>query len=310
MNVAGTQAIWVLGLAAVLVAYSSVIFHALKRIARAVGVFFEAKRSAAVHAAIKEPTAPLSGRRHVDPLGAPTQQTLQRLLIQRCRRFISWWWICTHCVGEFMPLRRRPSASGSARQAQPDRSNVTPVIWWRGPPAKPTRPWEAVALVLLSTTAVILVIAAMMFLLSSSSSHVITTGAGEAITTRLPGGSVLSVSANSTLKVVVTDQHWGVRLMEGEAVFDVPANLRRPFVVETVLLTATAAPGTKFRVAIGSFVELDVYEGGVQVLPRGAKAGAAARLLHKGASYRTPIGDAQAPLARAAASPEDLTTGV
>src|SRR5688572_6146716 len=49
-------------------------------------------------------------------------------------------------------------------------------------------------------------------------------------------------------EVTLRDQHWGARLIEGEPVFDAPANSCRPFVVETVLVRATAALGMIFGV--------------------------------------------------------------
>lgn len=122
-----------------------------------------------------------------------------------------------------------------------------------------------------------------------SAHRVIMTWANDQTTERLPDGTVLALDALSTVRVNITAQQRGARLMEGEVIFNVPQDATKPFVVETVAATVTAAGG-KFRIGIDSSVEIEVFEGLVQVTAPGARAGAPARILRKGDGvYRVPL---------------------
>jgi len=77
--------------------------------------------------------------------------------------------------------------------------------------------------------------------------------------------------------------------LDGQGTFDVAKDARRPFVVLTHSLSATAV-GTKFRVTTGSDVEVEVLEGVVIVSPlRGGKAAGMANRLEAGGFYTSRI---------------------
>jgi hypothetical protein len=118
--------------------------------------------------------------------------------------------------------------------------------------------------------------------------RVIMTGANESAVEQLSDGSVLSLDARSTVNVTVTGKQRVTRLVEGEVIFNVATHATMPFVVQTFLAKVTSEGG-KFRVAIDSSVEVEVYDGVVQVAANGTTA-AAAVILHKGdPPYRVPV---------------------
>ncbi|MBL8271817.1 FecR family protein [Steroidobacter sp.] len=84
----------------------------------------------------------------------------------------------------------------------------------------------------------------------------------------LEDGSTVHVDARSRLKVEFTEQRRVVYLTEGQAVFDVEKDPRRPFTVRTPLIDVTAV-GTRFGVALDSGVTATVSEGTVKVTAHG-----------------------------------------
>ncbi|MET0657804.1 MAG: FecR family protein [Steroidobacteraceae bacterium] len=120
-----------------------------------------------------------------------------------------------------------------------------------------------------------------------ASDRIITTGANQSITMRLPDGGKLSLGARSTVRMN-KDQQRTARLVEGEAMFEVVPDSARPYTVETFLVDVTTA-GARFRIKSDSSVEIEVYDGVVHVSER-AKAGAPVIILRKGSPYRVPVG--------------------
>lgn len=151
---------------------------------------------------------------------------------------------------------------------------------------------ETVGLIVTSTAAVIVSVSycyLQMFSGAGASARVISTQANESITADLADGSICSLGGRSTVRVTVAAQQQVADLVEGEAMFEVRRSATKPLVVDTFLARATAPPGAKFRVATGSGVEFQVYEGLVQVHEKRAKAGTPALQLKKGDFYRVPV---------------------
>lgn len=91
------------------------------------------------------------------------------------------------------------------------------------------------------------------------------TGIGEQTTFLLDDGSVVSLNAQSRLQVLFDEDHRDVRLVSGEAMFDVEKDADRPFRVSTESAIAEAV-GTQFNVRYrGNDTTVTVVEGFVDV---------------------------------------------
>jgi transmembrane sensor len=118
-----------------------------------------------------------------------------------------------------------------------------------------------------------------------------TTLPGEQRTVALEDGSRVTLNTRSALEVRLARSKREIRMLEGEAYFDVAKDPSRPFVVETPLGSARAV-GTRFNVLIDTGrVEVSTEEGKVLVQssdPSGsavmATPGTRATLTHDGSS--------------------------
>jgi len=101
------------------------------------------------------------------------------------------------------------------------------------------------------------------------------TAVGERSTVTLPDGSVATLNTDTVLKLAFTDQARGVRLVRGQALFEVAHNKGRPFEVYAGDRTITAV-GTVFDVRLdGKAVKVALVEGVVRVRQRLSLAPAA-----------------------------------
>lgn len=96
------------------------------------------------------------------------------------------------------------------------------------------------------------------------------TGRGEILRMPLADGSVVTLDSETELEVAFTPGRRDVRLLRGEALFDVASDRTRPFVVRSAQATATAV-GTSFSVSTPADAQ-----GAVQVLVREGKVDVAA----------------------------------
>jgi transmembrane sensor len=105
------------------------------------------------------------------------------------------------------------------------------------------------------------------------------TGKGEIRQIALEDGSVITLNTASTVLVRFSRRRRSVRLLAGEALFDVASDRTRPFVVEAGATEATAV-GTSFTVRRlpGQAVQVLVCEGLVEVDRKDARAGGPVRL--------------------------------
>ncbi|MGE5564974.1 MAG: FecR family protein [Parcubacteria group bacterium] len=91
------------------------------------------------------------------------------------------------------------------------------------------------------------------------------TAVGERSTVTLPDGSVVTLNTDTVLRVAFTDQARGVRLVRGQALFEVAHGKRTPFEVYAGDRVVTAV-GTIFDVRIqGQAVKVALVEGRVRV---------------------------------------------
>lgn len=157
---------------------------------------------------------------------------------------------------------------------------------------EPRRVGEAWGLAILATAAV--VVAGGYFVMFeiklASTDTMIATSANESKTHKLADGSVVSLGARSKLRFDVRRNRRHVRLLDGEAMFDVAPNMTTPFVVSTFLVDASTSMGAKFSVIIDTSVSVQVHEGVVEVSNPGAEEGAMVITLKEGNSYRVPVG--------------------
>jgi len=102
---------------------------------------------------------------------------------------------------------------------------------------------------------------------TNPASAVYRTRVGERLTFTLPDGSVATLNTNSVLKVAYADTERGVRLVQGQALFEVAKHKQRPFRVYAGDRRITAM-GTVFDVRLdGDKVKVALVEGVVRVTP-------------------------------------------
>jgi transmembrane sensor len=98
------------------------------------------------------------------------------------------------------------------------------------------------------------------------------TAVGERSTIVLPDGSTATLNTDSVLKVAYSGDERGVRLLRGQALFDVARNKARPFQVYAADRRITAV-GTVFDVRLqGEAVKVALVEGVVNVTPLESRA--------------------------------------
>jgi transmembrane sensor len=108
------------------------------------------------------------------------------------------------------------------------------------------------------------------------------TGIGEQRTIQLADGSTVEVNARSRVRVHLTDQQRDVTLLEGQALFRVAKDSRRPFVVRAGDAEVRAV-GTEFDVyRKQSATVVTVVEGRVETYDQSGGSGATAILLSAG----------------------------
>jgi len=91
-------------------------------------------------------------------------------------------------------------------------------------------------------------LAHMLFLATVPQTHEYRTSRGEVLRMPLPDGSMVTLDSATELTVIYTPDRRGIRLLRGEALFDVVSDRARPFVVSSAQATVTAV-GTSFSVA-------------------------------------------------------------
>lgn len=115
----------------------------------------------------------------------------------------------------------------------------------------------------------------------------------------LDDGSVMKLDLGSTATVRFGERARSVTLEAGRAVFDVSADPRRPFRVDTASGSAVAV-GTRFQVDLAGGLAVVLEQGAVDLVARGVPGrqrlapGEQARLLSNGSGWRTEPVDAQA----------------
>ncbi len=93
------------------------------------------------------------------------------------------------------------------------------------------------------------------------------TAVGERSTVALPDGSIATLNTDSVLKIAYSGDERGVRLLRGQAFFEVAKNKTRPFQVYAGDRRITAV-GTAFDVRLdGEAVKVALVEGVVRVAP-------------------------------------------
>jgi len=108
------------------------------------------------------------------------------------------------------------------------------------------------------------------------------TGIGEQRTIQLADGSTVEVNARSRIRVHLTDQQRDVTLLEGQALFRVAKDSRRPFVVHAGDAEVRAV-GTEFDVyRKQSATVVTVVEGRVETYDQSGGSGATAVVLSAG----------------------------
>ena len=131
------------------------------------------------------------------------------------------------------------------------------------------------------------------------------TARGERSTVRLADGSTIDLNAGTRLSVRLDREGRHVTLAEGQAVFDVTHDARRPFLIEAGDRTVRVV-GTQFDVRRrDGKLSVTVARGAVEVRPTGAATGKAYRL-HPGQRLDHVEGD---PVAHVAAAEADEVLG-
>jgi len=126
-----------------------------------------------------------------------------------------------------------------------------------------TRRRRAVTLGIAATVACALVGGAYVWVSQSSTQYA--TVVGEQHSSKLEDGSLLVLNTDSKVKVRYTSSQRDLQLLQGEALFDVADDSRRPFVVEAGDV-AVRALGTRFDVYRHDLItDISVAQGAVQI---------------------------------------------
>jgi transmembrane sensor len=130
-----------------------------------------------------------------------------------------------------------------------------------------------VAIASLAASLAAIAIGSWVFFRTPAPPLVFQTGPGEQRMVRLADGSQVTINTRSRLEVRIDRRHRGLRLLTGEAFFDVVKDAARPFIVATDLGIARAV-GTRFNVLVeNERVEVSTEEGKVLVQPPDATSG-------------------------------------
>lgn len=117
---------------------------------------------------------------------------------------------------------------------------------------------------------VVLAVAAAALYVRGVAPEIYATALGEQRSVLLEDGSMISLNTSTRIEVAFTDETRQVRLVQGEALFDIEKDVARPFLVETgsAMIRVT---GTKFNVYEQSEgTAVTVLRGEVEVRPRTA----------------------------------------
>lgn len=221
----------------------------------------------------------------------------RRLPVKEALQFLAWLARSSRHVNEFLWMRRFHDLLTRFMRVNGDQPNVTHVNWWTGSSLSPQKPqgrrmacWRVAALILVTVSAT--------FFLTRiteerpgrtvTTVETVTTVANESTTRKLEDGSVISLDSHSTLRVEYTALRREVHLLQGKGMFQVVIDMKRPFMVNTELVDI-AAIESKFAVTLDAGVEVEVYEGVVEISGRGAKAGTPAVRVRKGEKYRVAV---------------------
>lgn len=157
------------------------------------------------------------------------------------------------------------SAEELIRQARGASAEIIPVSWFP-PAAQPRRPifrWSTRMLSASLATVLIAAVALWLFLTPSGYE----TGIGEQRSVLLDDGSLVMLNTSSEIEVKYTKQRRFIRLVRGEALFEVTKDAARPFDV-SVGAAVVRAVGTQFNIDRRSDrATVTVVEGKVQVMP-------------------------------------------
>lgn len=106
----------------------------------------------------------------------------------------------------------------------------------------------------------------------------ITTSAGQRLTTPLPDGSEITLAPLTRVRLAFSDKQRTVILQSGQAYFEIAHDAARPFSVQAGDRVVTAT-GTRFQITLtGKDAEVVLEDGGVDVTRRGDPAGPVQRL--------------------------------
>jgi hypothetical protein len=151
------------------------------------------------------------------------------------------------------------------------------------------RHWQAIGLVVTATVAMLLATGLLVvsYLNGNSASITYETASNESRTQQLEDGTVVSLGAQSKLRINFTSERRVVQQLQGEVTFDVAEDAARPFIVSTFLVDL--AQGTKFAVVVDTTVTVTVHEGILSVARRDATPGSPEITVKRGDSYRVPV---------------------
>lgn len=153
--------------------------------------------------------------------------------------------------------RPRPRTTPGRALAQAARNEVRRLQGAR------SRLWASAAMVVLAVAAAALYVRGV-------APEIYATALGEQRSVLLEDGSMISLNTSTRIEVAFTDETRQVRLVQGEALFDIEKDVARPFLVETgsAMIRVT---GTKFNVYEQSEgTAVTVLRGEVEVRPRTA----------------------------------------
>jgi ferric-dicitrate binding protein FerR (iron transport regulator) len=214
-----------------------------------------------------------------------------RLSLDDAWRILLWMMRSRRHVYELLAIRRLDARFTRLMRAK-STSKVVHVNWFQGSSVKPAQIPRRRCRTNWSIAATVMLMLSMLLFLAPRSDETPDEpirAAAKELNTRLEDGSQISLDALASMQVDFTAEQRGVHLFHGKSLFDVVEGRERPFVVHTFLIDIRSVVKSKFAVQIDTTVEVEVYEGVVEISERGAKAGSTVVTVEQGQKYRVPL---------------------
>jgi ferric-dicitrate binding protein FerR (iron transport regulator) len=225
----------------------------------------------------------------------------RRLSLDDAWRILLWIMRSRRHVYELLLMRRQDARLTRLLSAKSE-TKVVHVDSWRAPLTVPAQPPRRCYRAAWTIAAMLLLMMPVLYFIAPRYDHASSKSVAAATQQlerrQLDDGSVVSANTLKSMRVDFTEKQRGLHLFHGSSLLEVAADRERPFVVHTFLVDITSVIESKFAVRIDTSVEVEVFEGLVEVSGHGAKAGLPVIRVQRGETYRVPVDTFRAILAQ------------